>query len=182
MTPKRLIVVAHPDDETLFFSRVMASFPESTYVICVTDGNDAGRGKVRKKEFQKALKEFGVKGCMLNFKDDFSTPLNPYEIARALSLKFRVAPNEVFTHSLYDNHWHHVSVAIACKLYAGNRRVHHFDPFAESKIAKLSKSVLEKKKKVIFGVYEKELSAIFSAHPNLENEATIYFVEYPIYE
>ena len=49
MIYKRIIIVAHPDDETLKFSSVL----NDALVVCVTDGNSLGRGCQRKREFNK---------------------------------------------------------------------------------------------------------------------------------
>ena len=57
-----LIVCAHPDDETIFFSSVMQEKP---YVLCMSNRGNA----VRKAEFYRALKHWGVSGEILNFPD-----------------------------------------------------------------------------------------------------------------
>ena len=47
----RLLVVAHPDDETIFFAGVIQSKRDLPWhLVCLTDGNADGRGKERHLE------------------------------------------------------------------------------------------------------------------------------------
>uniref|UniRef100_A0A0K0EVS9 N-acetylglucosaminylphosphatidylinositol deacetylase n=1 Tax=Strongyloides venezuelensis TaxID=75913 RepID=A0A0K0EVS9_STRVS len=59
-----LIVTAHPDDETMFFSptiRDLVSTNNEVYILCVTSGDFYGQGRERKKELVNAVKKLGVK-------------------------------------------------------------------------------------------------------------------------
>lgn len=60
---KKLMIVAHPDDEFLWGGAHMAS--KDYLVVCVTDG----RNKVRKKEFESIMKESGNSYLMLEYPD-----------------------------------------------------------------------------------------------------------------
>ncbi len=58
-----LVVCAHPDDETLYFSSVLRK--ENAFVICMS-----GKGsRCRTAEFYEALKRQGVHGVLLNMPD-----------------------------------------------------------------------------------------------------------------
>lgn len=58
-----LMVVAHPDDETIWGG---AHLLEGRYVVvCITNGNN----RTRRKEFQSVMKETGSVGLMLSFPD-----------------------------------------------------------------------------------------------------------------
>lgn len=58
-----LVICAHPDDETIFFSRILKE--NKPFVLCMS-----GRGhKVRKMEFHNALNYWGIEGVQLNFPD-----------------------------------------------------------------------------------------------------------------
>ncbi len=60
MEYKTLIICAHPDDETIFFSKVCKQ--EDVFVICMSNiGHE-----VRKKEFYTALTMHGIQGMMFN--------------------------------------------------------------------------------------------------------------------
>uniref|UniRef100_A0AAF5DC84 N-acetylglucosaminylphosphatidylinositol deacetylase n=2 Tax=Strongyloides stercoralis TaxID=6248 RepID=A0AAF5DC84_STRER len=59
-----LIVIAHPDDETMFFSPTigdLSSRSDDVYILCVTTGNYYGKGRERKKELVRAVEKLGVK-------------------------------------------------------------------------------------------------------------------------
>lgn len=111
-----LIVVAHPDDETLFFAGIIqARRSRHWHVICVTDGNGDGRGEVRTKEFQAACLRLKVKSCeQWDFKDQFQTRLNVEDIERRLR-SLPILPKEIYTHNSLGEygHPHHQDVSIA---------------------------------------------------------------------
>lgn len=60
---KSLMIVAHPDDETIWGGSHLL---EGKYtVLCITNGNN----KKRKKEFLEAMKKAKVQGVILNYPD-----------------------------------------------------------------------------------------------------------------
>ena len=59
----KLIIVAHPDDETLWAGAHMAS--DGYFVVCVTNGNN----DTRSKEFNSILMASEDKGVILNYPD-----------------------------------------------------------------------------------------------------------------
>ncbi len=59
----KLMIVAHPDDETLWGGAGL--YEKDYYVVCITNGNN----KIRKKEFNKILEETGNKGIILSYPD-----------------------------------------------------------------------------------------------------------------
>lgn len=60
---RNLVIVAHPDDETIWAGAHMAE--DGYFVVCVTNGNN----ETRSKEFKSILKAFDNKGIILNFPD-----------------------------------------------------------------------------------------------------------------
>lgn len=61
---RALLVVAHPDDETMFFSPTLFHLLDRAcrvHVLCLSIGNHDGLGKLRKKEFAQACTLLGVK-------------------------------------------------------------------------------------------------------------------------
>lgn len=116
--PKRknaFIVVAHPDDETIFFSGLILSHKNFKWtIICVTDGNGDGRGTARKKEFFKACRKLGAnKIHWLGLPDSYSDRLNLNEIKISLARLDR--PDIVYTHGPLGEygHPHHQDVCMA---------------------------------------------------------------------
>lgn len=58
-----LIIVAHPDDESIFAGNEIIN--NSYYIVCITNG----KNETRKKEFEKMLKTTGNTGVMLDYPD-----------------------------------------------------------------------------------------------------------------
>ncbi|XP_038214965.1 N-acetylglucosaminyl-phosphatidylinositol de-N-acetylase [Zerene cesonia] len=75
-----LIVIAHPDDECMFFGPTIYRLCEQgaeVYVLCLSHGNFEGKGQIRKQELWDACKVLGVPDhnvCLIN---DTRLPDNP---------------------------------------------------------------------------------------------------------
>lgn len=119
-----LIIVAHPDDETLFFSSVPLRLAENTWVICVTDGNGDGKGLTRQKELRSACDMLGVqKTQVLGYKDQFEKRLDISSLASQLSAivsDAKIIAGEkmaIFTHGPIGEymHPHHQDVCLAVR-------------------------------------------------------------------
>ncbi|XP_049879163.1 N-acetylglucosaminyl-phosphatidylinositol de-N-acetylase [Pectinophora gossypiella] len=64
-TKRVLMVVAHPDDECMFFGPTIFRLCEQgadVHVLCLTNGNYEGKGQIRRSELWDACKELGVPG------------------------------------------------------------------------------------------------------------------------
>ena len=60
---KILIITAHPDDEVMFFTPLINSFKHCQFtLLCLSNGNSAGLGKIREKELENACKFLGING------------------------------------------------------------------------------------------------------------------------
>lgn len=58
-----LLVIAHPDDESMFFGPAISSFLSSInklYILCLSDGNENGLGLVRQEELIQAASIFKI--------------------------------------------------------------------------------------------------------------------------
>uniref|UniRef100_A0A0G4FLU6 N-acetylglucosaminylphosphatidylinositol deacetylase n=1 Tax=Chromera velia CCMP2878 TaxID=1169474 RepID=A0A0G4FLU6_9ALVE len=64
-----LLVIAHPDDESMFFSPTLKLLQslngergqtKEVSILCLSNGNFAGLGSVREKELTKAAESFGI--------------------------------------------------------------------------------------------------------------------------
>jgi LmbE family N-acetylglucosaminyl deacetylase len=117
----KLVVVAHPDDETLFFAGLMLTDrKQDWHVICVTDGNADGLGEQRHQQFANACKKLGVKKFdFLNLPDHYESRLNLGQIKT--KLKLFPMPREVYTHGPIGEygHPHHQDVSVAVHEYFG---------------------------------------------------------------
>jgi LmbE family N-acetylglucosaminyl deacetylase len=111
----RLLVVAHPDDETIFFSSVLLNLKNLPWtVICVTNGNADALGSLRAEQFRLACKRLKVKTCtQLNFPDIYEKRLDTEALVR--TLQNLDLPSEVYTHSVIGDygHPHHQDVSFA---------------------------------------------------------------------
>lgn len=63
--PRRiLIVIAHPDDECMFFGPTILNFTRNkqckVYLMCLTTGHNCGVGKTRKKELYDSCRVLGI--------------------------------------------------------------------------------------------------------------------------
>jgi LmbE family N-acetylglucosaminyl deacetylase len=56
----RLLFVAHPDDETLFFASVLFRYRRSLHLVVVTDGDAMGERDRRRAQFAAAMKRFEI--------------------------------------------------------------------------------------------------------------------------
>lgn len=72
MTPDKLMVVAHPDDETIYGAAELVREP-GWHVICVTNGDNP----VRRMEFERVLASIpGCEGEIWSFPDQWGVPLS----------------------------------------------------------------------------------------------------------
>jgi LmbE family N-acetylglucosaminyl deacetylase len=109
-----LVVVAHPDDESIFFGGLIHSELQNPHVICVTDGNADGQGESRWQDFTKAMDLLGVKSFeKLQFPDVFE---NRIAIDKLVDrLQDLETPKRIFTHGPLGEygHPHHQDVCMA---------------------------------------------------------------------
>lgn len=110
-----LLVVAHPDDETIFFSALLLKRRRLPWtVVCCTDGNADGDGERRKRQFKRACALLKVESTeWLGLPDVFSRRLDTVAIAKRLKAFPR--PDSVFTHGILGEygHPHHQDVSFA---------------------------------------------------------------------
>ena len=113
--PYRLLVVAHPDDETIFFSGVLQTKRDLPWrLICLTDANADGRGAERHRELQAAAKLLGVRKVeQWDYPDRYPDRLPVDEIAARL--RAFPAPREVYAHGPLGEygHPHHQDACLA---------------------------------------------------------------------
>ena len=153
MSYERVIVVAHPDDETLKFSSVL----DGALVVCVTDGNSLGRGHQRRQEFSDACTAFGAADClMLDIPDVYPYRLPERLIAEKLCLLGLDVSMEVYTHSPFDEHLHHRSVAYATSLVFPELNVEAISS-QPSEVHRLTDIDFAKKLQVVNSTYALEI-------------------------
>lgn len=118
-SPYNLVIIAHPDDESLFFAGlIMQENKQPWKVICVTDGNADGHENKRRNDFELACNKLGAKSFEhWDFPDIFEQRLD----LQRLEEKFATLPlpSKVFTHGITGEygHPHHQDVSFAVHNY-----------------------------------------------------------------
>lgn len=124
-----VVICAHPDDETIFFSSVLRN--KKPFVVCMSHcGNE-----VRKQEFLDAMAYWGLQGTMLNLPDvpGFVWAWRLFASFGLRKLKSSL-PNvkTIFTHNTSgeSGHPHHYAIGASvievfsdCKIYITARTV-----------------------------------------------------------
>jgi LmbE family N-acetylglucosaminyl deacetylase len=102
----RLLIVAHPDDESLFFMGALLDQTKGDWhVACVTNGNADGFENKRKKQFDAACELLKVKKTYwFGLPDVFDIRLKQFDFENAL--KNIPTPMEVYTHGPLGEYMH----------------------------------------------------------------------------
>ena len=166
----KLLVVAHPDDETLFFSAALLQESKIPFkVVCVTNGNADGFGNERALNFKKACKKLKVKDCVqLDFPDIYEERLL---IQKLLDfLKTLPMPVEVYTHGIVGEygHPHHQDVSFAVHQCFHNKIkvwVPAYNCLAD-KVIKLTEKNYQIKTKIYSEIYKDETIRFSQVIPN----------------
>ncbi|MCO5144037.1 MAG: PIG-L family deacetylase [Oligoflexia bacterium] len=165
----RLLVVAHPDDETIFFGGLVQKKRDLPWhLICVTDGNADGRGEERKKELKEAAKILGIKSLEhWTYADKFPDRLPVEEITERL--KELPLPKEIYTHGPLGEygHPHHQDVCLATYRAFSTKKV--YSPawnVAPSEVIQLTPKQFAKKTYAFAEIYRKETSQFLNILPN----------------
>ena len=113
---KRLVIVAHPDDEIIFFAQVIIPEAHETHVILVTNGNGDGQSHKRISDFKNVMKKCSVESYETwNFEDNFDNPINEELFTKKLNqtLQDFTAITEVYTHGPFGEyaHPHHIQIS-----------------------------------------------------------------------
>lgn len=177
MQVKHLLVCAHPDDETIFFSTILKK--ERPFVVCVSN-----RGhKVRKEEFKKALGFWGVEGTMLNFPDvPGLTFVWRWRMAATLKRIRKKLPAvmTVYTHSACgeSGHPHHYAVnAGVRKVFENCRIITTAVTIPANGEGRLTEDEVEEKYSVIKRCYPSQINMLEKWCPWWQDYLTIEFFE-----
>ena len=178
-----MLVVAHPDDETLFFGALLLKYRKHPWhVVCVTDANADKMGDLRKKQFEKACKLLKVqKSSWWNFPDIFSQRLDTSKLIDKLSEL--PSPAEVFTHGIIGEygHPHHQDVSFAVhSVFGETHKVFSSAYNAQPEFTvSLDKKQYDLKTKILGDVYGTETARFMHILPATATEG---FVRVPLKE
>ena len=107
-----LLVIAHPDDECMFFGPTLNALKASKYevhLLCCCTGNFYGQGRVREEELIKSVSCLGIKSQRVSIIDHENLPDNPDvtwppEVLRELIMKQCAAIENLEILVTFDNH------------------------------------------------------------------------------
>ena len=172
---RALVIVAHPDDETIWLGGTLAHFPQVNWTImalCRASDRD------RAPKFKKICAHFGARAIITDLEDEgrlnIQKSLVPIKKLVVSAIKNK-SFDYLFTHGLNGEYGHerHIAVHLAIKqLVAGNflraKEVLFFNykktdlaPRADSDfILKLSPKELANKKKAMTDIYGFEINGI----------------------
>lgn len=137
-TGKRfLLVIAHPDDECMFFSPTvinLTSHGNSVSILCLSSGNADGLGKIREKELLKSCTLLGCERANVHLldkrelQDSMSTSWDSKAIGRELHGFFKAQKQPfdvILTFDEYgvSSHPNHTSILPALKQFITSQKV-----------------------------------------------------------
>lgn len=171
----RLLVAAHPDDESIFFGGSMLTKRDLPWhVICLTDGNADGRGAERSREFAAATKLLGAKKAdHWAYADKFPARLPVDEISARL--RALPTPKEIFTHGPLGEygHPHHQDACLAThRAFGAGAKI--YSPAWNCNadfLVKLTPAQFKKKTRAYAEIYRKETERFINILPNMASES-----------
>lgn len=67
---KSLLLVAHPDDESMFFAPTLLQLRRKVIILCLSNGGYYGKGAIRISEMKSLCAYLNVKTIILGFQDN----------------------------------------------------------------------------------------------------------------
>ncbi len=176
---KALVCIAHPDDEALFFSGLIATKKYDWTIVCATDANADGLGAERKKRFQKSCRLLGIKKYIyFDFPDVFDQRLNIDEFIQKLQdLNKENQFDLVFTHGILGEygHQHHQDVCYSVYTsFSKKTKIYSvaYNTFPEMRIA-LSQKIFNLKTQLLWKVYAEDTKSLLHFLPATSDEGFI---------
>lgn len=155
---KRLVVCAHPDDETIFFFSVLR---KDTYVVCLSNCGE----KTRRREFFRAIDDLKIHGVMFNAPDikNAQWMWSKFFLKRRFEKIKNVLREdcEIYTHSIIgeSGHPHHYAVGKFIKGYFKDFKVSYTAEKAEY-ANELTEDFLEKKTYIMTNIYSSQIKML----------------------
>jgi len=169
---RALVVVAHPDDETVFFGGLIADHPETHWeVVCVTDGGP--RALERAQELDRACALLGVhKVHRLGFPDHPAKRLDVDQLVAALR---EFSADEVYTHGPLGDygHPHHQDVCLAVHRAFALPIWSVATSVLPERLHSLSAAAYTVKSQIMSEIYGQELSRFLLILPPLPAEGLV---------
>ena len=155
---KKIIICAHPDDETIFF---FSTLQKGTYVICMSNCGE----KTRREEFFKALEYKETDGVMLNAPDvKYAQWMWSGLFWKSRFKKIKKSLNkdcEIYTHSIRgeSGHNHHYAVGKFVSSYFKDFNVSYTAENA-AKAKLLSEADFDVKMYILTDIYSSQIKML----------------------
>lgn len=172
---RALVLVAHPDDETIFFGGTMLMRPEVAWdVYCVTDGNWEGRGAAREGELRRACAVLGVTNAIMGDAPD--DPARRLDLDPLVVRLRAMGPyDEIYTHGPLGDYGnkHHQDVSRAAQLAFPDhgRLMAPATNVPATEVVQLSPAAFAAKAAVLRDVYGAEFGQFLTILPASSAEA-----------
>jgi hypothetical protein len=161
---KTLIVVAHPDDEILWFLSIILR--EDADVVCVSCGRNAADSKIRKRAFIETMRLLDVSNYrFLNYNDSTSR-LNVKRLITDLKKLDKDKYEMIYTHGYMGeiyNHVHHQDLSFAVHQVFENVMSISWNQYP-SKINVLTAEEYNLKKYILGTIYYQEYDLLADAY------------------
>ncbi len=173
-----VVIVAHPDDETLFFGGLIQSTIDVHWsVIVATDANADGMGSKRRNQLAKACQLLGVKTVIQwDLPDRYEERLSQETLTSMLEqfVKEQGPIAAVYTHGPAGEyaHPHHQDVSLAVhRFFLAKQSENQVEVWSVAynshpeKIVNLTKDQFEYKREILMGPYQSEVSRFMNLLP-----------------
>lgn len=115
---KGILLIAHPDDETMFFSPALLHLKNKIRIECLSDGGYDGLGLLRSLEMEELSEKIGIKSNIGKFQDgmDWETE----KICKYLEILYYIEPFDyimTFDSKGVSGHKNHISCYYATKKF-----------------------------------------------------------------
>ena len=141
---KSILFVAHPDDDVLFFNRIMKT--EKPYVVLLTTGCSL----IRVREFRKAMKHYGLR---FNYYPLESRDEREDKLAKIIEKEMKSGSFEkCFTHSPLGEYGHVMHKRIG-RIVPENVYCRVFTTVSEDELDRTENELSEEEKKEKIGIF-----------------------------
>ncbi|KAF9763310.1 putative N-acetylglucosaminyl-phosphatidylinositol de-N-acetylase [Nosema granulosis] len=118
-TGNYVLLIAHPDDESMFFAPTLLNLRGRIKIICLSHGDYDGLGTVRKQEMTKLCSKYGFELILLNFQDNANW--DTQDIVDVLYVTYLTSPFKTlitFDSQGVSGHRNHISCYHAAILFS----------------------------------------------------------------